>query len=206
MAAMETISILAEEEYFEFLGVIFFIILSIVGALLKKNKEKQEQTKAEQRRREWEEARKKMQVQPGAARKPVSPPPRPVHRPPHPAKTGNLLDQLRKAVEPQLVELEAVKETVALPSQVKPSPVLRRAPVPVPAPRPHSPAQSETRGLVADIDNPLPQPVASPMTLQQERRMHVDLTDPVAARNAILLHEILSPPKALREPDTLWDI
>ncbi len=104
------------------------------------------------------------------------------------------------------------QESVRLPSERRgggglAGEVRRRAASPPPPPRsgqgpqrrkgaapPRPPSAAPAMPQVVNLDFAAPTP-----------RVHLDLSDPEIARRAILFHEILSPPKALRDEPEIWD-
>ena len=64
-----------------------------------------------------------------------------------------------------------------------------------------APAEADTAAIDARISH------FQRMEVQQDTiaRVRVDLTDHKSARHAIIFHEILSPPKALRTAPEMWD-
>ena len=65
-----------------------------------------------------------------------------------------------------------------------------------------TPLEADTSAIDSRILRIRPSVVAA---AQSSQRLHVDLADLAAARAAIVYHEILSPPKALREGPEMWD-
>ncbi|MCK4276188.1 MAG: hypothetical protein KAX78_06725 [Phycisphaerae bacterium] len=177
------------DDVIQFVVILGFVLISIIGGIMQKRLANKEQ---EQRARGQDEAKGHRGVQaakrpPWLVREEVEPPPEP-----QPAQP------VRIAAPPPIPRAD---DAIRSSPQLQP----HRARDPVqPRPQIRRPTKKTTLGSLQTAALQTKQP-APPRQLGPRPAM-VDLGGADEARRAIIYHEILSPPKALREGGEMWEL
>ncbi len=199
---MARLDILADTgDRFETIEVIIFVVLigiSIIGGLIQQAIKKQQEKRAEEaRRQQRERAAEGRGIQPAPQRQPQQPPQR---RQQQPQPMPSLVRQVR-----QMFGLQQKAPRRAGGAPPFPQPAAPQAEV-VLEPARRARRAARLRAKRPTLAAPQPPPAAMPdATPTEGPPVPVALSSPEQARFAIIYHEILGPPKALRGREEMWD-
>ena len=176
--------ILAESDFsfIEVIVVALFFGISIIGSIIKKSQEKKAGTKS------GKQTPKTQVRQPAQPKQPSRYQPIPVAnaQPPQQAqskKTTRVAEELRVQQQRQAKQTRDQQKRMAT----------RKSP------------ESDSVALTARVVNPELLAGAATMLTIEEVTPTVSLATVAAARQAMIMHEIFLPPKALRQDNDLWD-
>ena len=169
----------------EILVLVAFVIISIVGGLIQKagkaKKEKEEQDAARQRRRERREAQQ--QTQQGRTAPPQAA-----------GRTQTLQPRQRQAMQLQpLPQVPPKPRPKAKAKTIRKKSLVGSKPAKTSVEDRH--VGSAHVGRLGHVE----------AKHAGDQGLHVDLSARTAARQAMIYHEIFSPPKALRDDKQMWD-
>ena len=210
--------LLAESESpYNLIGLLIFVAIGIIGAILKKASEQREQREEKQRAEQH-----RQRLRETAARSPQAPA---VREEPPQARPGIQRQPSRQQLRPQPV-VDSQAKARRLPQQ----PVPQVGPVAVPAPRrrevslQQEPRQRKPRRTLTPRKTPTAEPLAGELgtirpqvesapdaaaaagAVGRDLLERVRLHEPDLLRRAIVYHEIFSVPKALREGEEMWEM
>jgi len=179
--------ILAEADigFLEIIVVAVIFILGIIGSAMQKHKEKQKQREARDRRSGPAPSNRP----PPQIRRPQPAAPPQQAPPPRPAQAESeevvrVSEELRRSERRQKELEEARRRRLAM----RPSP------------------EADTAAIEANLLKVPKADDGSVVDASGRLAGGLGLLTPADARRAIILHEILSPPKALRQGDDSWDV
>jgi len=192
---------------FEIVIVLLFIVISIVGGIIKKASEKQKQKQQKGRPpakqpRPTGQGEQAQQGQPSQRPTPQGQAPqrqvsaRPAQR--QPVRVA--LAHPQAAAKPEDLSANVQTELATQQQRLQKAGLSRRRRLAA-----RKPPEADSAAIEKRLTSIKPEPTDETAQTQQEHRQIVRLLGRNQARQAIIYHEIFSPPKALREGREMWD-